>query len=127
MVVGLVKAEGQFADDGRAVFICSFVQIVIQNLQLRYNMDVLYSFVQIAIQNLQLRYNMDVQGDLSLLHVFFKDTTMIKWTQITIRIDDYNVDLDDDDVDLDDGDVDLDDDVVDLDDEDSSGGGVGQS
>ena len=60
VVVGLVKAEGQFADDGRAVFICSFVQIVIQNLQLRYNMDVLYSFVQIAIQNLQLRYNMDV-------------------------------------------------------------------
>ena len=44
----------------------------------------------------------DREGDLSLLHVFFKDTTMIKWTQITIRIDDYNVDLDDDDVDLDD-------------------------
>ena len=43
VVVGLVKAEGQFADDGRAVFICSFVQIAIQNLQLRYNMDVLYS------------------------------------------------------------------------------------
>ena len=39
----LVKAEGQFTNDGRAVFICSFVQIAIQNLQLRYNMDVLYS------------------------------------------------------------------------------------
>ena len=26
----------------------------------------------------------DREGDLSLLHVFFKDTTMIKWTQITI-------------------------------------------
>ena len=28
----------------------------------------------------------DREGDLSLLHVFFKDTTMIKWLQITIYL-----------------------------------------